>query len=69
MVDTHSSEAYNKGFTSEYYDNPYAVGSDEYNECERGWAQRIKRGYRCKTSKKINKSKTFQQKYQNSNWN
>lgn len=67
MEDKHSSEAYNKGFKSEVYANPYSVGSKEYDECERGWAQRIKRGYRCKTIKKT-KSKNFQQKYQNSNW-
>lgn len=67
MFKAHRSEAYKKGFTSEYYNNPYAVGSDEYDECERGWAQRIKMGYRCQTIKK-NKPKTFQQRYQNSRW-
>jgi hypothetical protein len=69
MEDKHSSEAYNKGFKTEQYNNPYPVGSNEYNECERGWAQRVKRGYPCKTSKIKNKSKTFKEKYQNSSWN
>jgi len=68
MVDKNSSDAYNKGFKSECYDNPYAVGSDEYNDCERGWAQRIKRGYRCKTNSKKTNKKTFQEMYQHSNW-
>jgi len=68
MVDKNSREAYNKGFKSESYENPYAIGTDDYNECERGWAQRIKRGYRCNTSKKKNKQKTFQEIYQDSNW-
>jgi hypothetical protein len=66
-----NSVAYNKGFNSECYENPYKVGSDEYNDCERGWAQRIKRGYRYKTvnsRKKKSKQKTFQEIYQQSSW-
>jgi hypothetical protein len=38
MVNKNSSEAYNKGFKSECYDNPYTVGSDEYND---GWVTMI----------------------------
>ena len=65
------SAAYDKGFNSECYENPYQVGSEEYDDCERGWAQRIKRGYRCKSvnsSKKKFKQKTFKEIYQQSNW-
>lgn len=71
MVIRNSSEAYDKGFKSECYENPYDVGSDEYNECERGWAQRIKRGYRCNpinSSNKKTKPKTFKEIYQQRNW-
>jgi hypothetical protein len=71
MVIKKNSEAYDKGFKSECYENPYQVGSNEYNDCERGWAQRIKRGYRCKpvnSSKQKHKQKTFKEIYQQSSW-
>lgn len=61
-------DAYNKGFKSECYDNPYDVGTAEFNECERGWAQRIKRGFRCKPKNIKAKQKTFQEIYQDSTW-
>lgn len=63
MVNKNDSEAYDKGFKSERYENPYPVGSDEYNDCERGWAQRVKRGYLCIVGTKKKKQRTFQEIY------
>lgn len=37
------SEAYKKGFNSKFCDNPYDIGTQEYNEFERGWSQKAKR--------------------------
>jgi hypothetical protein len=65
MRNIENNKAYNKGFKSELYDNPYAIGSDEYNDCERGWAQRVKRGYRCVTKAPKKKHRTFQEIYSN----
>lgn len=38
------SQAYEEGYCSgAYYRNPYPQGSQEYNDFERGWTQRLKR--------------------------
>lgn len=37
------SKAYEEGFSSRKYLNPYSPGSSEFNEFERGWGQRVKR--------------------------
>ncbi|CAH8213705.1 hypothetical protein V9789_004395 [Vibrio vulnificus] len=37
------SDAYRQGFNSKYCDNPFEMGSQEYNDFERGWSQKAKR--------------------------
>ncbi len=37
------SDAYKEGFRSKYCDNPYQIGTQEYNDFERGWSQKVKR--------------------------
>lgn len=39
------SKEFYEGFYSKSCANPYPPASTEYNEFERGWGQRIKRGY------------------------
>ncbi|EJL6735809.1 hypothetical protein NMR87_004690 [Vibrio alginolyticus] len=36
------SDAYRQGFYSKYCDNPFEMGSQEYNDFERGWSQKAK---------------------------
>ncbi|MGH1613240.1 hypothetical protein ACRBDM_22350 [Vibrio parahaemolyticus] len=36
------SYAYRQGFYSKYCDNPFEMGSQEYNDFERGWSQKAK---------------------------
>jgi hypothetical protein len=47
MTDIHNHPAFLEGqrcyLNGLKYDNPYAVGSDEYNAFERGWSQALKR--------------------------
>ncbi|ODS04291.1 hypothetical protein [Vibrio scophthalmi] len=38
------SEAYREGMKAKTYENPYEPGTQQFNEFERGWSQRIKRG-------------------------
>lgn len=38
------SEEYYQGFKSKSIQNPYTPGTEEFNEFERGWVQRQKRG-------------------------
>jgi len=38
------SEAYIQGMKAKVYTNPYERGSQQHNDFERGWSQRIKRG-------------------------
>lgn len=42
-METRSKEFY-EGFHSKAYLNPYPPASNEYDEFERGWTQRLKRG-------------------------
>jgi hypothetical protein len=63
MENSNDNEAYQKGFKSTLYDNPYSFGSHEYNECERGWSQRLRRGFRCISEPKKKKQRTFQEIY------
>jgi len=63
MENSNNNEAYLKGFDSVLYNNPYPVGSAEYNECERGWAQRFRRNSTRTSLAKKKKPKTFQELY------
>ncbi|OXX66193.1 hypothetical protein B9J84_15470 [Vibrio sp. V03_P4A6T147] len=36
------TEAYKKGYGAKHYENPYPRNSQEYNDFERGWSQKIK---------------------------
>lgn len=36
------TEAYRKGYAAKHYENPYPRNSQEYNDFERGWSQKIK---------------------------
>lgn len=38
------SEAYRQGMRAKQYDNPYDRNTVEFNDFERGWSQRVKRG-------------------------
>lgn len=38
-----NSKAYEAGFSSRKYENPYTRGSQDFNDFERGWIQRVKR--------------------------
>lgn len=42
-----TSKAYKEGFKSKANQNPYLINTQEFNDFERGWSQRIKRGYSC----------------------
>ena len=42
---TKRSQAYREGFYSKKNENPYKIGTDEYNEFERGWTQKLKRNF------------------------
>lgn len=69
MTDNSSSDAYRQGIESPSYDNPYKVGTSEYNDFERGWAQRVKRNYKCVTKKRpVKQPSTFQEKYKHARW-
>lgn len=39
------SKEFYEGFNSKSCANPYPPASIEYNEFDRGWGQRVKRGY------------------------
>lgn len=39
-----TSKEYKEGFNSRANKNPYDVSTREYNDFERGWSQRVKRG-------------------------
>lgn len=60
-----NTEAYREGLKSVAYKNPYPINSDEYNDFERGWSQRVKSGFRCNSTIKNKKPSTFQEKYKN----
>lgn len=38
-----NSKAYEAGFSSKKYENSYTPGSQDFNDFERGWIQRVKR--------------------------
>lgn len=38
------TEAFEQGFNSKKYQNPYDPSTEEYDDFERGWTQRLKRG-------------------------
>lgn len=38
------SAEYYQGFNSKSNQNPYTPGTEEFNEFERGWVQRLKQG-------------------------
>lgn len=44
MKEIGRSKAYNQGLKAKSYNNPFERGSDEFNDFECGWSQRIKRG-------------------------
>lgn len=37
------TEAYKQGYVAKHYENPYPRNSQEYNDFERGWSQKMKR--------------------------
>lgn len=41
------SEAYLEGMKAKAYENPYERGTKQFNDFERGWSQRLKRGGSC----------------------
>lgn len=53
------SIAYNEGFNSKKYDNPYNPSTQEYNDFERGWCQRVKHGLPIIESPKVNTTETY----------
>ncbi len=53
------SDAYRQGFYSKYCDNPFEMGSQEYNDFERGWSQKAKQFPNSVESK--HKHKRFEQ--------
>jgi hypothetical protein len=59
MENSNDNEAYQRGFKSALYDNPYSFGSHEYNECERGWSQRLRRGFYCISEPKKKETKNI----------
>ncbi|CAM3881685.1 hypothetical protein [Rheinheimera salexigens] len=38
-----NSKEYEEGFLSIKYSNPYKIGTQAFNDFERGWVQRLKR--------------------------
>ena len=51
-----TSKAYKEGFKSKANQNPYLINTQEFNDFERGWSQRIKRGYSCGFAYQINET-------------
>ena len=52
------SKAYKEGFNSKINANPYIINTNEHNDFERGWSQRVKRGRSYESAYPVENTKT-----------